>query len=621
MFKRITAKNFFSWADLDYEIKPGISQITGFNFDDNTPEGCGKSSVPNTLSYVLYGKIPKDAKVDEVVREGQDGGKGSVDFLDGHKVARSRSPNDLYIVEPSGKVVRGKDAKETQLLVNKLVGLDFDAFCQSIYFAQNYPKKFVAAGDVEKVGILSQVLDLTIFDKAHKKAHANLKQEETELAGVKRSLDDKLNVSKRIQSNIDLLVQFIEKFEVEKTTKVTALESNVEKLQERIEALTVNLGVIQPHDIAEELTRMDKMLEELSNKKVQYATSIRLADGAVKTRKQLETNVASTSTKIEKLKAKLDKFKAADKTCPTCGEHVAKHKEATVFKEGQELERDLASETRELKQFQKQLNALPDLTAADDAKKLILEVEREARELSANKKQLWDQQADLKREADNLVNWKKQLQTTQKELKTVEASVCSNELIKLEVLDKELTEVDAELVGLYELNKLKTTKVDNLEIMKVGFKEVKQFVFQALLNELTVKATRLAKDLFEVPISIKFSNENEEGGVSKIITTVTLDGQERSLGLLSGGQHKRVELAVNFALSDIVSSRAIRPINFLILDEPFQNLSFNSMEKVIKLLEERKKPTILIEHNDLIKQVVNQVFDIEYINGTSKVKN
>ena len=618
MFSRITAKNLFSWEDLDYEIKPGVSQITGFNYDDCTPEGCGKSSVPNILCWVLYGGIPKDVRVDEVVRQGCKSGSGSVLLLNGYRVSRSRKPNDVYIVKPNGEVLKGKDAKETQVFINNLIGLDFDAFCQTIYFAQNYPKKFVAATDVEKVGILSQVLDLTVFDRARKKAQDLLKKEELAYLVVQNDLirnDSEIN---KLKSNANLVADFIGHFESDKAAKVAALETKIETIREREKTLATKVAKYEGgQGLVDEIKNIDLKLELNASQKVQYSTTIRLAEGAIKTRKQLESSISFISGKIEKLLAKLDRFKDSDKTCPTCGEKVGDHKVEQVFKEVKGWEEELEDEVHERRQLEKQLKNLPEPSSNEEAKKLLAAAEQEHVKLTSTKRKLWDEQAQFKQDAANLQNLTRELKSLQLDLKKVEASECEDQLIKLTEIDKELTKVVERGAELLAQSKALQTKMANYEILKTGFKEVKQFVFQTLLNELTVKSTRLASELFEVPISIKFSNEDEEGGVTKILTTVTLDGNERSLGLYSGGQYRRIELAVDLALASIVGNRSQNPIKFRVLDEPFKDLSEPSMEKVVKLLEKLEGPTIIIEHNSVTKSIIHNVFDIEYRQGVS----
>lgn len=618
MFSKIVAKNLFSWEDLSYEIKPGISQITGFNYDDCSPEGCGKSSIPNILCWVLYGGVPKDVRVDDVVRQGCKSGSGEVLLSSGFRVVRSRKPNDICIIKPNGDNLKGKDAKETQLLINNLIGLDFDAFCQTIYFAQNYPKKFVAASDTEKAGILSQVLDLTVFDRGRKRAHDLHKKEETCLQLVQSNLlRVEMEISK-LKSNASLLADFVAHFQADKDSKLEQVGQTKRKLRENIKTLTELTHPEGAKTLADDLAKVEKRLEALATSRVQLGTSIKLAESAVKTRRQLEQTIEFASSKIEKLAAKLDRFKHGDNSCPTCGEPVKNHKVGVVFQETAEWQEDLEGEIAQREQAEIQLKNLPALNAVDDSKKQLVEVEKEGQALKAAREQLWEETSELKRYQDTLASHKKSLQALDLEQAKIEASECSEHLINLEKIDQQLT--DALLVH-KELSAQKNsllTNMSKLEILKTGFKEVKQFVFQTLLSELSVKATRLAQDLFEVPINIRFSNEDEEGGVTKIVTTVTLDGNERPLGLYSGGQYRRIELAVDLALASIVAGRSHNPLKFRVLDEPFKDLSEASMEKVVKLLERLEGSTILIEHNSITKTIIHNVFDIEYRDGISR---
>lgn len=112
--------------------------------------------------------------------------------------------------------------------------------------------------------------------------------------------------------------------------------------------------------------------------------------------------------------------------------------------------------------------------------------------------------------------------------------------------------------------------------------------------------------------SIKFSNDDQ-----KIESKITINGQSRSLGLLSGGQNRRFNLAVDLALSDIVSYRKSSKLDLLIFDEYFKDLSEISMEKSLDLLKARKCPVILIEHNSIFKNIVDNTFFVRLQNGTS----
>ncbi len=113
----------------------------------------------------------------------------------------------------------------------------------------------------------------------------------------------------------------------------------------------------------------------------------------------------------------------------------------------------------------------------------------------------------------------------------------------------------------------------------------------------------------------KFTNEN-----MKISTELNINGNKQGLGLLSGGQFRRVSLAVDLAIADVVSSRKGNSINMLILDEYFKDLSEQSMEKCLNLLEGRNQPVLLVEHNSIFKNIVDNSFFAWYEKGVSSVK-
>src|SRR5690606_36746294 len=98
----------------------------------------------------------------------------------------------------------------------------------------------------------------------------------------------------------------------------------------------------------------------------------------------------------------------------------------------------------------------------------------------------------------------------------------------------------------------------------------------------------------------------------------TPDGNKRSLGMLSGGQFRRVALALDLSLADMIATRNSNPINLIICDEYFKDLSLESMEKIRHLLEQREGSIVLIEHSHLFKATISNRCDIAFENGTSR---
>ena len=147
MFKSLTARNFQSWADLKFNFENGITLIDGQNHDDGRAEGSGKSAVANALCWGIYGKIPKEAKIDDVITYGKKECSVTVELDNGFKIVRHRArKNELYIEKDDVKY-QEKDSKETQKKIESIIGLSFLSFVQTVYFPQDYAKKFMTASE------------------------------------------------------------------------------------------------------------------------------------------------------------------------------------------------------------------------------------------------------------------------------------------------------------------------------------------------------------------------------------------------------------------------------------------------------------------------------------------
>lgn len=562
MFKQISATNFFSWKQLDFDFQSGITLINGQNLDDNTSEGSGKSSIPNALCWGLYGQLPKDVNIDDVIKTGEKSCCVVITLENGDEIVRFRKPNQLYI-QSGDSVETGKDMKETQKMINDIIGMSFDTFCQSVYFAQNYSNKFITASQEDKVKILSELQDLTVFDKASKKANDQLKEiKSNTLLKMETDKTYKEGMLSLIESELNTFIKLSDSFDQDKLNQLDELIIKNDHIAVKIKEIDVESQTIvnldSIHNKNQKLEQIRETLSECQNRLYHIQT-----------------------LKIEKQKA------INSLNCPTCGQHLPNSVCIDI----------VIPDDTGLKQVETTLkNELNDL--GGDVHDLIMK--KAKNEL-------------LNERLNHLIEQRKQLN---KEVSKIE-SMYNPYLDKIHNLSIRLQQIQNELDLLNQFISEKIKEIKHLEFLKDGFKEIKSYVFQSMLTELNNKTNQYIRELFEIPASITFDNISDEGDISKIKTIVMLDGYERSLGLLSGGQFRRVQLAVDFALSDIVSQRSKNPINLRILDEAFKDLSEVSQERVINLLQNMKGSTILIEHNSLIKSIVNHVYNVELKNGTS----
>ena len=698
MFTKLALINFLSWENLLFEFPEGVTLFEGFNHDDNSPEGCGKSAILNGLSWVAYGQIPKDVKVNQIVKEGTKRAEGLLNLLTGHTIIRGRGKNTgtLQLFLPDGKEYIGKDINATQKYIDEIIGMTYETFLQSVYFAQNYGVKFITSDEKLRVQVLSDIADLSIFDKATKETTALMKVEKEnkvsleaefkeydykikEKEGLLVQLDtykedaklERLSKIKKLDSEfgeytkeLDELTKFLKENTEEVLAEYLATTNTEMRFQDdKIQKLTVELG--STDTVKAEMKGLDKEIEAKMSNYRNLERELKLKEigkGRIETRfSELEPKVDSSIDTLRvsfaKLEGKITKLQNPEaQSCPTCGTALAELEAGHFDKEIGELMKEQEANQEQEQELIKQFEAdvvrldseIADMsTQIEEVKKSMDESEEQAKELqaeldcitlpdlskvSAALEEARTERVELGNSIIEIGSLKKDIEKSSSELLKVEGKMTSiaGELDELETqkitkFDKDIKKTKEEknqLVGEIEslegliLNSKQS--LSELTSLREGFKETKSYTFKALLRDLTNKSNFYLGQLFDLPIKIEFTNETEAGGVAKITDIVTIENSERPFALYSGGQSRRIQLAVDLALSDIVSERGDKPVKLLILDEYFKDLSENSMEKVLELLEGLDKSVLLIEHNSLIKNVVANTFEIELRNGTSK---
>ena len=693
MIKKIRANNFLSWEKLEFEIEKGVTLIEGWNHDDNTSEACGKSSIFDALCWGLFGRTGRDINTDEVIREGTKTCSVTIELKDGTKIVRRRNPNKLFIQKPnSEETIIGKDARETQEKIDELVGTNFTIFCQSCYFAQNYPEKFLTASPTDKSAILSKIQNLDIFDQARKKAVNKAKFLDEKLELLKKDIDHQQNILEHRETEKDGILVLKSQFEEQKANSIEKLENRLLEAKQTLEKSQKNLDDYPTTEVLnKKIESLETEISEMSEVKIKIASEIESVDEKANQKTQIQNKVSEKQSQIEnescditELEEEIEKLKKdemtdshpnvrhhlsqienieneinnlknpKDKKCPTCGTILAKsednsHIENHILKKVSDLklaEKAIkVAKEEHLKQNQSTIDTK--LKGIESSQKRINELKKEIEDLkeAISKvviKSVEEYKKDLKK-INSLINDKKikkieynNLDRAISELKySVKASKSEVEELLGDIDDEnkktsekhdlKIKEIEAKMNETKEEFKKfkvelgeKQTERDNLEILKKSFKEVKQYLFSNLLAELTRRANRYLGEFFEVPIKVKFLVDTQVRGIPKINVSVCLDGKERSLGLYSGGQYKRIQLATDLALSDIVSSRGGKSLGLRIFDESLHNLSDVSRKKVLEILRQYRGSSLIIEHDQIFRTAFDNVKKVELIEGVSK---
>ena len=153
---------------------------------------------------------------------------------------------------------------------------------------------------------------------------------------------------------------------------------------------------------------------------------------------------------------------------------------------------------------------------------------------------------------------------------------------------------------------------------------VKSFETDKAIDLLNEKIKSYLSIISNDTLSIEFNSEkNSDSGTSnKITAEFMVDGQERHIDLLSGGEYQRANIAVDFAMSDIAESTSEFNFNIKFIDEIFKFLGENDKIQALALcnkIAENKQGFFIISHDTNIQNFCDYAIYVVKENGYSKI--
>jgi DNA repair exonuclease SbcCD ATPase subunit len=170
-------ENFASYETLDFTVDDlGLVLVHGAT-------GSGKSTLADAVPWILFGITAKGGKADEVVS--WNGGKtyGYVELeINGKyvQIHRYRKPNDLFFRtedNTDANPTRGKDAQDTQRMVNELLVMNADLYLAGAYYHEfSNTAQFFTTTAKNRREITEQLVDLSLPVKLQEKIKIQTKE-------------------------------------------------------------------------------------------------------------------------------------------------------------------------------------------------------------------------------------------------------------------------------------------------------------------------------------------------------------------------------------------------------------------------------------------------------------
>ena len=546
-FGNIIIEGFCSIPYLELNLgSKGITVIRGAT-------GEGKTTILSALVWGAYGKNLKgksDVNTWEKYRpKNYNGTKVEIYFgKDGktHKITRclkykgevnGAKGKDRLIYEIDAVEVSEKNKGEIQALINADLGMSYSLFMNSILFGQGM-KRLIQESSSDKKDLFEEIFELEYISKARDIAKGYYTEALREYNEISQKYSSSKEKKQSIQRMLDDLKKQANHVKNDLSSRVKVLEKKLSLLAKAKKENELKETVTYKNRIEQRIQEARDNQKELLNK---------INDAKKKTRVSLEEfigviikllkrgDIKNSLKRLMEVKKAFGDIERLQDKCSKLADKISNYRD--------KLE-ELRDQEYEANKVQRDI----DLTHVE-IKKLLSE-KRAGVNLGLIKK------------------YKTQLSTISDKLQSIES---------------EMEE--------------KRDKVDNYKWVMddpLGNRGIKAFLFESSLDILNETLESYSEVL---GFSILFYVDIQ--GVKKDFNTqIIMDGIEVSYEELSGGQKTLVNIAMAFAMNEVMTKA--KGINIAFLDEVFENLSSEYVDLVIGLIRKiyKDKTLYLISHQE-----------------------
>ncbi len=607
----------------------GLTMILGDNRDEPrmNSNGAAKSTLFDAIDWCLFGVVPKGDHVDSIVNDESKSARVIVVLTDDDgteiRVQRHRKWPD----EPRGlrywtgaEEQTTLDDKETQALLERVLGLDRDVFHAAIYFSQGDGFNFADATDGERLEILTKMYRLEHFDEW-------LEQVKTQRNGLAAILASTQTRVASLEGEItgleatDFTAQ-IHAFEQQRGERVAQLSAKLIEIDGYLAQAQASLAgeaqaqaYLQSLEFQRPTVPLISVPAEIQN----YATQCSGLAHSARAAYQL----------IERRLVKIQNTGVGE--CQECGQPVTaghiEHEKAKIAKEREQAAAEMARADTAFSQASarvasEQVSVQKRMNDAATAAKIHADTVAEARAG-------YSKYAELRRYLDTTRATRTAMVN---ELETVRAQA-NPAHAQAEALRSRANQARAALALEQENLKSHAYHLDHLDFWVTGFgaKGLKSYILDSKLQEMTDAANEWIKILTGGTIWVRFETQTMGRSTGKLSNKTNIrvfrynrNGTvtERNYRSWSGGEKKRVAWGISFGFSRLVAARARKRYDTLILDEVFKYVDRAGKDAVVEMLKyiKREKSSVfVIEHDADFQGAFEQRVLVRKENGRSTI--
>ena len=566
--ENLTVKNFMSVGNVTQAVRftdNGLTLVLGNNVDlggDGSRNGTGKTTIINTLSYVIYGNALTNIRKDNLINKTN--GKNmmvTLDFEIGgkkYRIERGRKPQVLkyYVDELNVEEDEAQgENRQTQLQIEKLFGMSHDMF-KHIVALNTYTEPFLSMRANDQRAIIEQLLGITMLSEKSEV----LKEQQRHTKDAIKQEQFRINAVEEANTRIE---KSISDLEFKQKVWRNKQKTDVESIQQQINTL-------EKIDIQIELSNHTLLSDYLEKKK--------LKDEAERWLSSIQTD----NIKQEKLITKLDKELALleDHKCHSCGQDIHDTKQEEILASKQEQRTEANSQI------------LSNATQEAEWIEAVLSLG----ELGHMPVTHYTTETEAHKHNNQLETLRSQVTNKQSESDTYQEQIES------------LRSTGVQTVTWENMNELNNVK-DHQDFLYKLLTNKDSFIRKRIIEQnLQYLNSRLAYYLTKLglPHEVQFQPD--------LTVEITELGRDLDFDNLSRGERNRLILGLSWSFRDVFESMNT-PINFMAIDELIDSgMDTNGVDaslSVLKKIErERGKNIFLISHRDELVGRVNTILQV-----------
>lgn len=593
-FKKLSIQNFLSIGNepLEIDFNTGMNVITGVNRDENDiSNAVGKSSISDAFYFALFGNTMRElSKLSFIVNRKI--GKNCVvrleadietpGSIDTYLIERKLAPQSVKIWKDGVEVTKSTTA-ETNKYIEEVFYAEKDIFQNCVLMRANNTIPFMARKKQEKKNFIETIFNLNIFSSMSRLLKEDIRATKGQYSIEKntQNLHEANIVS--YEKELDRLLELQSQYEVRKQREIDAIKVKISEEDKCIKDYECRIADLK--------TKYDQNLD------IKSLQETLTSNEAFK--RKLEQVKSQLSIEEGVLSRELSKLEKDTGVCPTCkraydDEHInnINNEKVALREKISEIVQKLQMINEKLAEVANNVDSVREKLALFDSLRSLLndlqnKIQESTRIINVYNEQIKSKNNNM--DFSGIDNFKKLINDTERTLGGVKINVenLEKELGKMNICEHILGEYG---VRAYIVNKLLDLFNNRIMYYLSSIKSTFNFRFNEYFEE-----------------EIKDSN-----GVICLYNNC------------SGAEMKKIDLAISFAINDMLSLQRQISYNIIFFDEILDSsLDDKSLNIILNFISEHthkeNKAVYIISHKSGAQiPFINEVIMLEKSNGFTK---